>query len=128
MRDILEQQHIKSLLSVPMFQDDELVGFAGFDSVRKPHIYSDNEIKIIKSFIKITIIMSRGKEKTDDIFLPLSKRINVKNYNFTLSEMQIIKLIQKEKRSKEIGKVLNISQRTVETHRMNISPTTLLIL
>lgn len=50
MREILEEQEIKSLLSVPMFREDELVGFSGFDSVKEAHEYSSDEIEIVRIF------------------------------------------------------------------------------
>jgi len=59
-------------------------------------------------------------QKINDVLLPVSGQMEFKDYNFTLSETQIAKLIQTGKRSKEICELLNVSIRTVETHRMNI--------
>ena len=59
-------------------------------------------------------------QKINDVLLPFSGQMEFKDYNFTLSETQIAKLIQTGKRSKEICELLNVSIRTVETHRMNI--------
>ncbi len=43
-----------------------------------------------------------------------------KDYTFTPSEFKIARLIQDGESSKEICKLLNLSIRTIETHRMNI--------
>ncbi len=67
MKGILTEQQIKSLLSVPMFEDEFLVGFSGFDSVRKPHNYTQNEIDIIRIFGRIIVSLNlrsnRDKER-----------------------------------------------------------------
>ncbi len=55
MRKALEQQQIKSLASVPMFHEDRLIGFTGFDSVKKLHTYSKEEIKLIQFFGRILV-------------------------------------------------------------------------
>ena len=66
------------------------------------------------------LLVDKLNRKVKDILLPMSEQIRVKDFNFTYSEFQIVKLIQEGKRSKEICDTLNISLRTVETHRMNI--------
>ena len=55
LRDILEQQQIKSLITVPMFHEEKLIGFSGFDSVKKSHVYSDMEIELIRFYGQIVI-------------------------------------------------------------------------
>ena len=55
LRDILEQQQIKSLIAVPCFHEDKLIGFIGFDSVKKFHAYSDKEIELLKFFSQILV-------------------------------------------------------------------------
>ena len=58
--------------------------------------------------------------KIDDALLPFATHMTLKDYNLTPAELRIINLIQKGLQSKEISESLNISLRTVETHRMNI--------
>ncbi|MBU8849145.1 MAG: LuxR C-terminal-related transcriptional regulator [Desulfobacterales bacterium] len=65
-------------------------------------------------------LVDQLEQKINNVLLPLSYQMKFKDYNFTSSEIQIAKLIQDGKRSKEICELLNISLRTVETHRMNI--------
>lgn len=47
---LFKEQEIKSLLSVPMFYDNECLGFIGFDSVRNHGTYSNDEIVLLKLF------------------------------------------------------------------------------
>ena len=42
-RKILEPQGIKSLMTVPMMEAEECVGFLRFDSVTEYHVYSERE-------------------------------------------------------------------------------------
>lgn len=44
----------------------------------------------------------------------------IKIFRLTEREMEVLKLILKEKQNKEIGKILSCSKRTVETHRKHI--------
>lgn len=47
-RDVLLDQHIKSLLVVPMMHDGKLVGFVGYDSVRAHRQFLEPEIELIQ--------------------------------------------------------------------------------
>ena len=49
-RLLLEKQDIKSILTVPMWTNDELTGMVGFDFVRKRHSYSEREKQILTVF------------------------------------------------------------------------------
>ena len=48
LREILEPQGIKTLITVPMILDGECLGFVGFDSVRTVKQWSKEEITILK--------------------------------------------------------------------------------
>lgn len=71
MQEILEVQGIKSLLSVPIFKENTLVGFSGFDSVKAAHDYSSDEIEIIRIFgeifINLTMRIEREKQLKNKI-------------------------------------------------------------
>lgn len=56
----------------------------------------------------------------NDIVSPFSRRLSVKHLKFTPAEIQISNLIKQGKTSKEIAQLLNLSERTIETHRKNI--------
>lgn len=62
LKDILEPQGIKSLLTIPVINENDLIGFVGFDSVEKHHVYSDKEKKILSLFgMMLTNIRNRQK-------------------------------------------------------------------
>lgn len=50
LRQILEPQEIKSLITLPMMDGVNCTGFVGFDSVRDYHIYTEREQKLLKLF------------------------------------------------------------------------------
>ena len=54
-RDILEPQDIKSVLSVPMMNEGNCIGFVGFDSVRQHRNYSDAELQLLKLFAQMLV-------------------------------------------------------------------------
>lgn len=49
-REIIEPQGIKSVLTVPMMDRRQCIGFVGFDSVRKHHVYSQAEMHLLRLF------------------------------------------------------------------------------
>jgi DNA-binding CsgD family transcriptional regulator len=55
-----------------------------------------------------------------EIISPLARNLVVSERNLTASEVRVADLIMLGKSSKEIADMLNISIRTVETHRHNL--------
>ncbi len=55
-----------------------------------------------------------------DIVSPFSRRLTLKHLKLTPAEIQISNLIKQGRRSKEIAEFLNLSERTIESHRKNI--------
>ena len=55
LREILEPQGIKSLLTLPVVQYNTLIGFVGFDSVNNHHQYSDKERSILTFFVELLV-------------------------------------------------------------------------
>ncbi len=63
-RDILEPQQIKSLLTIPLTHRDDCLGFVGFDSVRRHHVYSEKERTLLTLFAQmLTNIRLRRKNE-----------------------------------------------------------------
>jgi len=56
----------------------------------------------------------------EEIVLPLSRDLAVSETNLTPSEVRIANLIKLGKSSKEIAESLNLSIKTIESHRRNI--------
>lgn len=55
LRDILEPQGIQSLLALPLMAHGELMGFVGFDAVRHPREYSEDEMLLLSVFGQMLI-------------------------------------------------------------------------
>jgi PAS domain S-box-containing protein len=66
LKEILEPQGIKSLISFPMMSDGQCIGFVGFDSVRKLHSYSGKEINFLTLFSQMLVnVRNRSKAEND---------------------------------------------------------------
>lgn len=62
LRDFLLKQGICSLISIPMIDGRECVGFIGFDSVSGKHLYTDKERLLLTMFADMLInVLNRAK-------------------------------------------------------------------
>ena len=62
LKAILEPQGIKSLITIPMIKEGQLIGFVGFDSVKKIFNYSENEKNILFVFANMLVNVKQRKE------------------------------------------------------------------
>jgi len=63
---ILEPQFVKSLLTIPLFRNDKLFGFLGFDSVKEKHNYTRFEQTVLTEYSKLLIdLLERLKIDTN---------------------------------------------------------------
>ena len=52
---ILSQQHVKSLISIPLINEGECWGFVGFDSVEQYKEWNEAEISLLKLFAELIV-------------------------------------------------------------------------
>jgi diguanylate cyclase (GGDEF)-like protein/PAS domain S-box-containing protein len=63
-RHILEPQGIKSIITLPIFVEQQLYGFIGFDFVQTHHHYSDFEKRILREVVKVfSVAVSRVEQE-----------------------------------------------------------------
>jgi PAS domain S-box-containing protein len=55
LRGILEPQGIQSLIALPMIGGDGLLGFVGFDSVKRRHTYTDYERQLLQLYAQMLV-------------------------------------------------------------------------
>jgi signal transduction histidine kinase len=67
LRAILEPQGIKSLITIPKIKNGELIGFIGFDSVKKLNSYSKNEQQILFVYANMLVNVIQKKEYEERI-------------------------------------------------------------
>jgi len=56
----------------------------------------------------------------DDIVSPFSRRLSCEQLSFTPSEIKIAHLVKRGDTTKEIAHLMNLSERTIDSHRKNI--------
>ena len=61
-RDLLESQDIKSLIALPLADQDGCIGFVGFDSVRALRSFNDDERDLLELFAQMLLNVSRRTE------------------------------------------------------------------
>lgn len=78
-REILEPQGVKSLITIPIMDRDICAGFVGFDSVAEYHIYTDKERDLLHLFAQM-LVNVQNRKKTD---------IQMRNYAVELERKNI---------------------------------------
>jgi len=73
LRQVLEPQEIKSLIAVPMMDDNECIGFLGFDSVKKHHSYTQKEKSILEVFAQIVVNLQNRYQSESQLKLAKEK-------------------------------------------------------
>lgn len=66
-KEILESQDIKSLITIPMMFEAECFGYVGFDAVIEKHTYSESEIDLLKFYAQILANIHLRKIHEQDI-------------------------------------------------------------
>jgi PAS domain S-box-containing protein len=72
-KDILEPQGIKSIITIPMYNQFNLVGFLGFDSVREYRVYTNEEQKLLK-FLAEIVVNAQNRVKFENKLLQSEER------------------------------------------------------
>lgn len=67
LRGILEPQGVQSLISIPKFKNNQLIGFVGFDAVKTRTVYTENEKDILFVFANMLVNVMQRKEHEDQI-------------------------------------------------------------
>ncbi|WP_304234044.1 ATP-binding protein [Jiulongibacter sediminis] len=90
LRAILEPQGVKSLIAIPMLDGKDLVGFVGFDSVKRHHDYSDKEKRLLFLFGQMLINIRNRKKWEYQLSLQEEKYRNIiANMNLGLLEVDL---------------------------------------
>lgn len=107
LRLILEPQGIQSLVTVPIFLQDKLIGFVGFDSVVQHRIFTPEEIQLLKVFAELLGAVSARARMEGEL---LQKTIELERSQTAM--LSLVEDLQQEiERRKETEKALEISER-----------------
>ncbi|MCP9762991.1 PAS domain S-box protein [Lacihabitans soyangensis] len=90
LKSILEPQGIKSLIALPMLDGQELVGFVGFDSVKKHYNYTEKEKRLLLLFGQMLINIRNRQKWENQLRLQEEKYRNIlANMNLGLLEIDL---------------------------------------
>jgi len=101
MRDLLEPQGIRSLLSVPFMQEGECAGFVGFDFVRERRQWSEVELNLLSVFAHILSNL-RDRKLAEDRIAMLARIVDLAPSSITVHDDQ--------------GRFLYANRKTFEMH------------
>ena len=88
LKEGLEMQGIKSLISIPMMTSGKLIGFVGFDSIKQKHIYTDKEKNLLEVFSQMLVNITERKRSESFLMLQEEKYRNIiSNMNLGIIEV-----------------------------------------
>lgn len=90
LHQMLEEQRIKSLITIPMLAKGRLIGFVGFDSVNECHVYTEREKQLLEVFAQM--LVNVYDRKSNDTLLRLQEekyRNIISNMNLGIIEVDI---------------------------------------
>ena len=61
-KEILAMQNIKSVVAFPMLSEGNYLGFVGFDSVQRKHLYTEKEVQILNVFAQMLVNIIKRQE------------------------------------------------------------------
>lgn len=67
-RQIIEPQGIKSLITVPLMDGENCIGFLGFDSVKNRREFSEGEIQLLKVFAQLLVNIKLRQKMFNELF------------------------------------------------------------
>ncbi|MEI7885365.1 MAG: PAS domain S-box protein [Clostridia bacterium] len=79
LREVLEPQGIKSLITVPMLSDGILIGFVGFDAVKSKHFYTDKEKELLVIFAQMLVNVKKRINTEQSLHLANEEAIRANN-------------------------------------------------
>uniref|UniRef100_UPI003F6C16E9 PAS domain S-box protein n=1 Tax=Polaribacter sp. TaxID=1920175 RepID=UPI003F6C16E9 len=90
LKSILAPQNIKSLLTIPILSNKELIGFVGFDYVNNTHTYIEKEKKILALFGMMLINIRNRQKLNNKLRIEGEKFQNIiANMNLGLLELDL---------------------------------------
>lgn len=102
-KKLLEEQKIKSLMTMPMIHNKECVGFVGFDWVRKYHQASEKEVLLLELFSEMLVnirIRSHNERELHKLFsktIEQNQRLKdfsyITSHNFRSSVANLVGLL-----------------------------------
>lgn len=82
-KEILEPQGVKSLITIPMMFEGKCLGYVGFDAVKEKHIYTESEIGLLKFYTQILAnihLRQTHEQELREARIKAEKASEAKNY------------------------------------------------
>jgi PAS domain S-box-containing protein len=73
LRRLLEEQDVISMLSIPLIREGECLGFVGFDSVLKRHVYNQYEQQLLQVYAQTLVNVMERLEKEQKLITAKEK-------------------------------------------------------
>jgi DNA-binding NarL/FixJ family response regulator len=120
-RIVAEKINVK-IIMLSMYEDPSIIK-ASFACGASAYLSKNSDkkeiIKAITQSLEGNTYVKKSLLKVKETKQLMDDKFSYK-YKLTIREREILKCLLQEKTNKEIGQELNISRRTVETHRKNI--------
>ena len=105
-RELIEVQDIQSLLTLPLMDDDQCLGFVGFDSVRSIRLFTEDEQLLLQLYAQMLVNVKSRTEYIQQIETG-KKQIEIIN-----SELET-RVIEETKKNLELSKSITDQEKLV---------------
>ncbi len=102
LKKILSDQEIKSVISIPLMNNDTCIGFIGFDSVLKKNVFTERDKNILQLFARLIVNIN----ERNNFLLELNNAHELINeYNIKLEQKVIAETEKSNKLSQQINEL-----------------------
>lgn len=110
-KSLLEEQQIKSIITIPLMQEDKCIGFVGFDSVVQTHFFKEEEKIILELFSELIVNVNMRIEKNEELthtyeeIIELNKSLEERISSETKKNTELSNNLMKQENLSTIGEI-----------------------
>ena len=110
-KSLLEVQLIKSIITIPLMQQDKCIGFVGFDSVSQTHFFKEEEKIVLQLFSELIVNVNMRIEKNEELthtyeeIIVLNKSLEERISSETKKNTELANNLMKQENLTTIGEI-----------------------
>ena len=110
-REMIEVQDIKSLVAIPMMDNNKCIGFVGFDAVRSIRVFSEEEQNLLELYSQMLVNVSQRTDYLKQIqqskndIEEINRGLELQVQEKTITNLELAKSLSDQEKMVTIGEV-----------------------